>query len=110
MSEPIKEEPKVELTAEQIATAEAEKKAKKELKAEVAKNEKAAREAKKAGRLAERQAQGAAKNAEFVKDPNDPCADKFGDMDIIRSQCNPEDRFTKIYVAVKDINDSHVGK
>lgn len=45
-----------------------------------------------------------------MKDPNDPCADKFGDMDIIRSQCNPEDRFTKIYVAVKDIDDSHVGK
>lgn len=30
-------------------------------------------------------------------------------MDIICSQCNPEDRFTKVYVAVKDISDDHVG-
>lgn len=104
------QEPKVELTPEQIAQAEAEKKAKKEAKAEAAKAEKAAKEAKKAERLAARQAQEAAKKAEYVKDPNDPCADKFGDMEIIRSQCDPEERFTKKYVAVMDIDDSHVGQ
>jgi len=98
---------KVDLTEEQVL--EAEKKAKKEAKAEAAKLEKAAREAKKSERLAARQAQEAAKKAEYVKDPNDPSAAFFGDMDMIRSQCDPEDRFTKKYIAVKDITDAHVG-
>jgi nondiscriminating aspartyl-tRNA synthetase len=106
MSEEIKQQPaveKIELTAE-------EKAAKKEEKKEAAKLEKAAREAKKAERLAARQAKGAADAGEFVKDPNDPCADKFGDMELCRSQCDPEDRFTKVYVAVKDLNEEHAGK
>jgi len=29
---------------------------------------------------------------------------------MIQSQCNPEDRFTKIYVAVKHLGEEHVGK
>ena len=45
-----------------------------------------------------------------MKDPNDPCADKFGDMEIIRSQCDPELRFTRKYVAVKDLDKSYAGK
>lgn len=87
----------------QTAAAEAAKEAQKEAKAEEAKSQKAAREAKKNDRLAARQATEAAKSVEYVKDPNDPCADKFGDTIMIQSQCNPEDRFTKIYVAVKDL-------
>ena len=46
----------------------------------------------------------------FVKDPNDPCADKFGDMELNCSQCDPNDRFTKVYVAVKDLNSEHAGQ
>lgn len=67
----------------QKAAADAAKKAQKEAKAEEAKNQKAARDAKKNERLAARQAQGAAKSDEFTKDPNDPCADKFGDTVMI---------------------------
>lgn len=40
----------------------------------------------------------------FVKDPNDPCADKFGDKELNRSQGDPELRFQKKYTAVKDLN------
>jgi aspartyl/asparaginyl-tRNA synthetase len=29
---------------------------------------------------------------------------------MIQSQCNPEDRFTKVYVAVKDLGDEHAGQ
>ena len=97
-------------TPGELAIEEQEKKAKKEAKAEAAKNEKAARDAKKNERLAARQAAEAAKKGEFVKDPNDPCAHKFGDMGMITSSCAPEDRFTKVYVAVKDILDEHTGQ
>ena len=61
------------------------KKAAKEAKKEEAKNEKAAREAKKNARLVARQTQGAAKIDEYTKDPNDPCADKFGDTELNQS-------------------------
>lgn len=103
-------EPTVEKTAEEIEALEAEKKAKKEAKAETGKNEKAAREAKKQERLAARQTAEAAKKADFVKDPNDPCADKFGDMEIIRSQCDPELRFTRLYIEIKNITEEHIGQ
>ena len=46
----------------------------------------------------------------FVKDPNDICADKFGDMELNRSTCDPEIRFKKKYVEIEKINDKHVGK
>lgn len=48
--------------------------------------------------------------AKYVHDPNDPCASKFGDLPICRSQCDPELRFTRHYVAVKDIGVEHEGK
>lgn len=73
-------------------------------------NKKLLSKAKKNERLAARQVSEAAKSGEFVKDPNDPCADKFGDNTMIQSQCNPEDRFTKTYVAIKDLGDEHAGK
>lgn len=82
---------------------------KKEEKKAQAAIEKAAKEAKKAERLALRQQSASAKNAEFVKDPNDPSADKFGDRELNMSQGNPEDRFTKVYVDLKDLGDEHVG-
>lgn len=94
---------KIELTEE-------EKLLKKEEKKAQAAIEKAAKEAKKAERLASRQQSASAKNAEFVKDPNDPSADKFGDRELNMSQGNPEDRFTKVYVDLKNLGDEHVGK
>ena len=45
-----------------------------------------------------------------MKDPNDPSADKFGDMELIRSQISAEERHAKKYVEVKDIDDSYDGK
>jgi len=31
-------------------------------------------------------------------------------LGLIRSACDPEERFTKVYVAVIDISDQHIGK
>jgi aspartyl-tRNA synthetase len=41
---------------------------------------------------------------------DDFCAGKYGDREIIRSQCDPNERLTKIYTQIKDIDDSFVGK
>ena len=41
-----------------------------------------------------------------MKDPNDPCADKFGDQPLNRSEGDPEIRFQKVYTAVKDLDAS----
>ena len=41
-----------------------------------------------------------------MKDENDPCADKFGDLPLNRSQCDPQLRFEKVYVEVKDLDAS----
>ena len=91
-------------TPEQIQTEKEAKELKKKQKEEAKAANKAAREAKKLERLRARQEEQAKKN-EFVKDPNDPCADKFGELPLNRSQCDPEIRFTKKYVAVKDIDE-----
>lgn len=98
----------VEKTPEELeaqALAEAAKKAKAEAKKAAAAANKAAKEAKKNDRLKARQEADAKKN-EFVKDPNDPCADKFGDLELNRSQCDPETRHTKKYVAIEDLDAS----
>ena len=81
------------------------KEAKAKAKKEAAAANKAAKEAKKAERLAKKQAEEAARNV-FVKDPNDPCADKFGETELNRSQCDPEVRFQKVYTAVKNLDAS----
>lgn len=98
----------VEKTSEELeaqALAEAAKKAKAEAKKAAAAANKAAKEAKKNDRLKARQEADAKKN-EFVKDPNDPCADKFGDLELNRSQCDPETRYTKKYVDIEDLDAS----
>ena len=106
----MSEEIKAEQIVQKVELTEEEKAAKKEEKKEKARLEKAAKDAKKAERLAARQAKGAADAGDYVKDPNDPSADKFGDMELCRNQCDPEDRFTKIYVAVKDLEEAHAGQ
>ena len=45
-----------------------------------------------------------------MKDPNDPCADKFGDLELNKSECDPEVRFQKKYVEIKDITEAMAGK
>ena len=72
-----------EKTPEQLA-----KEAKAKAKKEAAAANKAAKEAKKQERLRKRQEEEAKKN-EFVKDPSDPCADKFGELPLNRSECDP---------------------
>lgn len=73
------------------------------------KDSKADREAKKAARLAERQAK-TQKDAEYKKDPNDSCADKFGDLELNRSQSDPELRYAKKRTEVHEIDETFVGQ
>ena len=68
-------------------------------------DKKNAKELAKQERLRKRQEEEAKKN-EFVKDPDDRCADKFGDLPLNRSQCDPELRFQKQYVDVKNLDAS----
>ena len=72
-------------------------------------DKKAEREALKKARRDENAAK-LAKQNEYVKDPNDPCADKFGDVEMNCSQHDPEIRFTKKYVDIKDIDVKTAGK
>lgn len=51
-----------------------------------------------------------AQEAEFVKDPNDPCASKFGDLELCRSQMSYEDAKQRVYVEIKDIGVQHEGQ
>lgn len=46
---------------------------------------------------------------EFIKDPNDPCAHKFGDLEMCRSQMSEEECKKRHYVAIKDISQAHEG-
>ena len=65
------------------------------------------REAAKAARLAARQAKEAKKAEANQKD--DPSANLFGDRPLMRSQGDPEIRFTKKFTEVKEVNESLVG-
>lgn len=76
---------------------------------------KAEKEEKKRIEAEKKAAKAAAKQApvvqeEFVKDPNDPCASKFGDMELCRSQMSEEECKKRHYVAIKDIGEVHEGK
>jgi aspartyl-tRNA synthetase len=74
--------------------------------AEPKKGGKAEREAAKAARLLARQQPKAA----FQKDPNDPCADKFGDLPLNRSQSDPEKRYEKKFIMVHDLDETFDGQ
>lgn len=71
---------------------------------------KQARDAKKAERLAEKQAKAKKAEEEFKIDPNDPMFGKFGDQELNRSQSDPEQRYTKVYTKIKDLNESLEGQ
>ena len=110
------EEPKAaaEVTADAGAAAagndddaaKAAKKAKQEAKKKAKADAKAAKEAEKKRKKEEEER----KKNTFVRDPNDPCCDQYGDLPLNRSQCDPELRFTKKYVALKDLDESMVGQ
>jgi lysyl-tRNA synthetase class II len=68
------------------------------------------RQAKKNERLAARQNKGAAQAEENKKDPNDPSAALFGERELNKSQGDPELRFTKKWVKIKDIDESIAGQ
>jgi len=61
------------------------------------------RDAKKAERLAARQKK-VEETVDVKWDPKDPSAAIYGDREIIRSQVDPETRFTKKFVHVQDIS------
>lgn len=65
---------------------------------------------KKAAKAAAKQQPKKEESAEFVKDPNDPCANKFGDLELCRSQMTLEEAKSRVYVAIKDISDAHEGQ
>jgi Ala-tRNA(Pro) deacylase len=67
------------------------------------------RDAKKAERLASRQAK-TEQDADVKWDPKDPCASQYGERELMRSQGNPEDRFTKVFTTVDCINADIKGK
>ena len=46
----------------------------------------------------------------YVKDPNDPCASKFGDMELIVSKCNPEEAFKIVYTPIANLTEELDGK
>lgn len=68
------------------------------------------REAKKAERLAARQTKVAAQVDENKKDPNDPSAAIFGERELNRSQGDPELRFTKKILDVKEVDEKLAGQ
>lgn len=43
---------------------------------------------------------------EYVFDPNDPCISQFGDVPLIDSSGDPEDRFNHKYTKLQDINEA----
>lgn len=88
-------QPAAEKTPEQLEK-EAKKKAK---KAEKEAAKKAKEEAKR-----KKQMELEAQKHTFVKDPNDPCADKFGDLPLNQSQCDPNLRFERKYTSVGDLS------
>lgn len=79
-------------------------------KAEQKKDSKAEREKAKAERLAARQQKTQADQGEWKKDPNDPCASKFGDCELNRSQSNPELRYARKFTEVHELDETFSGK
>lgn len=71
-------------------------------------NTKLEKEKKKQERLAARQKKTV--EEEYKKDPNDPSANLFGDLELNRSQSNPDERYARKWVAVKDLDQSHSGQ
>lgn len=89
-------------TPEEAAAHKAKQDAKKQAKID-------AKAAKEAAKKAKKDAEELKRNT-WVRDPKDASCDSFGDLPLNRSQCDPELRFTKKYVEVKDLDESMAGK
>jgi aspartyl-tRNA synthetase len=72
-------------------------------------NTKLLKEQKKAERMANRNKPKASEE-EYKKDPNDISAHLFGDLELNRSQSDPEQRYARTFTAVKDLNDTLNGQ
>ena len=97
-------------TTEPATTAVPEAKVAEESKKEKV-NTKALKEQQKAERLRQRQEQATKKKEEdYKKDPNDPCASKFGDLELNRSQSDPELRYAKKFTQVHELDASLAGQ
>lgn len=79
-------------------------------KAAEKKDSKAEREKKKAERLAARQQKSTADQGEWKKDPADSCANKFGDLELNRSQSDPELRYAKKFTEVHELDETLAGQ
>lgn len=99
------EEKTTQVEQQQQPTTDDVKDAKKEEKKAEKANAKADREKKKAERLAARQAKTQVE-AEYKKDPNDSSAHLFGDLELNRSQSNPDERYAKKYTQIKNLDDT----
>lgn len=69
------------------------------------KNTKLEKEKKKQERLAARQKK--TQEEEYKKDPNDPSAHLFGDLELNRSQSNPDERYAKTWTTVHELSAEH---
>lgn len=69
-------------------------------------NSKQEKDKKKQERLAARQK----KATELVKDPNDPSAHLFGEMEVNKSQSDPDQRYEKKYTDIQHLNEEHNGQ
>ena len=76
-------------------------------KKEEKKNTKLEKELKKKQRMEQRQKKPA--EEEYKKDPNDISAHLFGELELNRSQSNPEQRYERKFIAVKDLTEEHSG-
>jgi lysyl-tRNA synthetase class II len=46
----------------------------------------------------------------YQKDPEDISAHLFGDLELNRSQSNPEDRYSRVYTAIETVDASKIGE
>eukprot|EP00347_Sterkiella_histriomuscorum_P010186 403377277 len=71
-------------------------------------NTKHDKEKKKQERLAARQKKTV--EEEYKKDPNDPSAALFGELELNRSQSDPELRYARTFTSVKELTEEHNGQ
>jgi len=106
------EEKKAKAIAKKEAKAAEKAKAKEERKHKVEAGEQVDDpNAKRKEKEAEKAAKRAARSAtDYVKDPNDPSAALFGEMELNRSQMPESIRFEKKYTKIQDLKEENVGQ
>ncbi len=74
------------------------------------KNSKAEREKKKEDARRAREEASKKGSQEYKKDPNDPCAHKFGDKELNRSQSDPDQRYARKFHEVHQLDETLAGQ